>query len=261
MPFSFSSSFFNYLRRCLPALVGALMPATGGVMESQAQGSYEAQRNRMVEEIAALARDTRIETGRAALSARVMAAMAKVPRHEFVPASQFANAYANRPLPIGLGQTISQPYIVALMTDLMEVKPGDRVLEIGTGSGYQAAVLAALAGTVYTIEIVEPLGREAAERLNRLGYRNVVTRIGDGYQGWAGEAPFDSIMVTAAPREVPQPLIDQLKPGGRLVVPVGGQAAGQSLLLIEKQPDGTVTRRNVLAVRFVPLTDKAGKQQ
>ena len=230
-------------------------------MEAQAQDSYEPQRNRMVEEIAALARDTRFETGRAALSARVMAAMAKVPRHEFVPAAQVANAYANRPLPIGLGQTISQPYIVALMTDLMEVKPGDRVLEIGTGSGYQAAVLAALAGTVYTIEIVEPLGREAAERLKRLGYGNVVTRVGDGYQGWPGEAPFDSIMVTAAPREVPQPLIDQLKPGGRLVVPVGGQAAGQSLLLIEKQTDGTVTRRNVLAVRFVPLTDKSGKQQ
>jgi len=230
-------------------------------MESQAQDSYEAQRNRMVEEIAGLARDTRFETGRTALSARVMAAMANVPRHEFVPASQVANAYANRPLPIGLGQTISQPYIVALMTDLMEVKPGDRVLEIGTGSGYQAAVLAALAGTVYTIEIVEPLAREAGERLSRLGYRNVVTRIGDGYQGWPGEAPFDSIMVTAAPREVPQPLIDQLKPGGRLVVPVGGQIAGQSLLLIEKQANGTVTRRNVLAVRFVPLTDKSGKQQ
>jgi len=264
MPFSFSSSFSSsfsrYVRRCLPALVGALMPA-GGVMESHAQGSYEVQRNRMVEEIAALTRDTRFETGRAALSARVMAAMAKVPRHEFVPASQFANAYANRPLPIGLGQTISQPYIVALMTDLMEVKPGDRVLEIGTGSGYQAAVLAELARTVYTIEIVEPLAREARERLQRLGYRNVVAKTGDGYQGWREEAPFDSIMVTAAPRAVPQPLIDQLKPGGRLIVPVGGQAAGQSLLLIEKQSDGTVTRRTILAVRFVPLTDKSGRQQ
>ena len=230
-------------------------------MEAQAQDAYEPQRNRMVQEIAALARDTRSETGRAVLSERVMAAMAKVPRHEFVPVSQRADAYANRPQPIGHGQTISQPYIVALMTDLMEVKPGDRVLEIGTGCGYQAAVLAELAGTVYSVEIVEPLGREAAERLNRLGYRNVVTRVGDGYRGWAEHAPFDSIMVTAAPREVPQPLIDQLKPGGKLVVPVGGQAAGQSLLLIEKRPDGTVTRRNVLAVRFVPLTDKSGKQQ
>src|SRR6185503_5753346 len=145
--------------------------------------------------------------------------------------------------------------------DLMEVKPGDRVLEVGTGSGYQAAVLAALAGTVYTIEIVEPLGRESAERLNRLGYRNVVTRIGDGYQGWPGEAPFDSIMVTAAPREVPKPLIDQLKPGGRLVVPVGGQVAGQMLLVVEKRTDGSVVRRNVMGVRFVPLRDRAGQQQ
>jgi protein-L-isoaspartate(D-aspartate) O-methyltransferase len=228
-------------------------------MEGQAQDPYELQRSRMVGEIAALARDTGAETGRAALSARVMAAMAKVPRHEFVPAAQ--DAYANRPLPIGLGQIISQPYIVALMTDLMEVKSGDRVLEIGTGSGYQAAVLAELAGAVYSMELVEPLGREAAERLGRRGYRNVVTRVGDGFQGWPEHAPFDSIMVTAAPREVPPPLIEQLKPGGRLVVPVGGQAAGQSLLLIEKQPDGKVTRRNVLAVRFVPLTDKGGRQQ
>ncbi len=230
-------------------------------MQAQAQDAYEPQRRRMVEEIAALTRETRSETGRTALSERVMAAMAKVPRHEFVPDGERRNAYANRPLTIGLGQTISQPYIVALMTDLMEVKPGDRVLEIGTGSGYQAAVLAELAGMVYTVEIVEPLAREASERFKRLGYRNVVARTGDGYQGWAEHAPFDAIMVTAAPREIPQPLIDQLKPGGRLVVPVGGQASGQSLLLIEKQPDGKITRRNVLAVRFVPLTDKSGKQQ
>jgi protein-L-isoaspartate(D-aspartate) O-methyltransferase len=247
MPFSFSA----YARRALPALVGAL--AT--------EGFVEAQRARMVEEIAVLARDTGAETGRAALSPRVMAAMRKVPRHEFTPLAQCANAYANRPLPIGLGQTISQPYIVALMSDLMDISPGDRVLEIGTGSGYQAAVLGELAGSVYSVEIAEPLGREAAGRLERLGYRNVMTRIGDGFQGWVEYAPFDSIMVTAAPREVPQPLIDQLKPGGRLVVPVGGQAAGQSLLLIEKRLNGTVTRRNVLAVRFVPLTDKGGQQQ
>ena len=249
------------VRDCLAALIGALIPVTGGVVQAQGQDAYETQRRRMVEEIAALARDTRSETGRAALSGRVMAAMAKVPRHEFVPDGEKRNAYANRPLPIGSGQTISQPYIVALMTDLMEVKPGDRVLEIGTGSGYQAAVLSELAGTVYTVEIVEPLAREARERLTRLGYRNVLAKTGDGYQGWPAHAPFDSIMVTAAPRDVPQPLIDQLKPGGRLVVPVGGQAGGQSLLLIEKQPDGKITRRNVLAVRFVPLTDKSGRQQ
>ena len=243
----------------LVALASAVIPAAGGMIEAQAQDAYELQRRRMVEEIVALARESRAATGRATLSERVLAAMAKVPRHDLVPADQKAVAYANRPLPIGLGQTISQPFIVALMTDLMEVKPGDRVLEIGTGSGYQAAVLAELAGTVYTIEIVEPLAREAAGRLKQLGYRNVVAKSGDGYQGWPEHAPFDAIMVTAAPREVPQPLIEQLKPGGRLVVPVGGQATGQELLLIEKKPDGTVVRRNILAVRFVPLTDKSGK--
>jgi len=257
MPFSFS----GFARRCLLAVFGALASAAGGMMETQAQDAWEPQRRRMVEEIVALAREARAATGRTTLSERVLAAMAKVPRHELVPADQKAIAYANRPLPIGLGQTISQPFIVALMTDLMEVKPGDRVLEIGTGSGYQAAVLAELAATVYTIEIVEPLAREAAGRLNQLGYRNVVAKVGDGYQGWPEHAPFDAIMVTAAPREVPQPLIEQLKPGGRLVVPIGGQAAGQALLLIEKKTDGTVMRRNILAVSFVPLTDKSGKQQ
>jgi protein-L-isoaspartate(D-aspartate) O-methyltransferase len=247
---------------CALAVIGALMPASMDAgQQAQAQDGLEPQRKRMLDEIATIARDARHETGRASLSPRVMEAMAKVPRHEFVPPGERRNAYANRPLPIGMGQTISQPFIVALMTDLMDIKPGDKVLEIGTGSGYQAAVLAELAGTVYTVEIVEPLAREAEERLRRLGYRNVMTRIGDGYLGWAEEAQFDSVMVTAAPREVPQALIDQLKPGGRLVVPVGGQAAGQSLLLVEKQPDGRVTRRTILAVRFVPLTDKAGRQQ
>jgi len=253
--------FMRTLRNCVLALIGAATPAGAGTAQAQGQDAFELQRKRMVEEIAALTRETRVDTGRASLSERVMGAMAKVPRHEFVPALERRNAYANRPLPIGRGQTISQPFIVALMSDLMEVKPGDRVLEIGTGSGYQAALLAELAGTVYTIEIVEPLAREAAERLKRLGYRNVMTRTGDGYQGWPEHAPFDAIMVTAAPREVPQPLVDQLKPGGRLVVPVGGQAAGQSLLLIEKQPDGKISRRTILAVRFVPLTDKSGRQQ
>jgi protein-L-isoaspartate(D-aspartate) O-methyltransferase len=257
MPFS----FLRFARHCLLAVLGALAPAAGGVMDAQAQDAYEPQRRRMVEEIAAMARDARADTGRATLSERVLAAMAKVPRHELVPADHKSVAYANRPLPIGLGQTISQPFIVALMTDLMEVKPGDRVLEIGTGSGYQAAVLAELAGTVYTVEIVEPLARDAAERLKKLGYSNVVAKIGDGYRGWPEQAPYDAIMVTAAPREVPQPLIDQLKAGGRLVVPVGGQAAGQELLLLEKRADGTIARRKILAVRFVPLTDKAGKQQ
>ncbi|MBI4195137.1 MAG: protein-L-isoaspartate(D-aspartate) O-methyltransferase [Betaproteobacteria bacterium] len=215
----------------------------------------------MLDEIAQNTRATRLETGRAALGGRVMAAVGKVPRHRFVPAGMERSAYHDRPLPIGSGQTISQPFIVALMTDFMEIKPTDKVLEIGTGSGYQAAVLAELAATVYTIEIVDALGREAAERFRALGYRNIFAKIGDGYQGWPEHAPFDSIMVTAAPREVPQPLIDQLKPGGRLVIPLGAQSGAQTLYLIEKRPDGNVARRAVLAVRFVPLTDKSGRQQ
>jgi protein-L-isoaspartate(D-aspartate) O-methyltransferase len=249
------------LSHCLSRLLAAWTLVSGGGMTAEAQDAYLRERNRMLDEIATLTRETRNETGRAALSERVRAAIAKVPRHEFVPPDQKRNAYQNRPLPIGSGQTISQPFIVALMTEIMDVKTTDKVLEIGTGSGYQAAVLSQLAGTVYTVEIVEPLAREAAERLRNLGYRNVVTRIGDGYQGWVEHAPFDAIMVTAAPREVPQPLIDQLKPGGKLVVPVGGQSGDQMLLIIEKQPDGKTVRRNVMAVRFVPLTNKAGKQQ
>jgi len=231
------------------------------IMSAADARDFVAERARLVEEVGATYAATRVETGLAAMSPRVRAALGKVERHRLVPPEQSALAYRNHPLPIGHGQTISQPYIVALSADLIAPQPQHVVLEIGTGSGYQAALLAELAGTVYTIEIVEPLAREAAERLKRLGYRNVVTRTGDGYQGWPEHAPFDAVMVTAAPREVPQPLIDQLKPGGRLVVPVGGQAAGQSLLLIEKQPDGRISRRTILAVRFVPLTDKSGRQQ
>ena len=230
-------------------------------MIAEARDAFEIQRTRMLEDIAQLTRETRLETGRATLSGKTMAAMRKVPRHRFVLPGDERHAYDNRPLPIGHGQTISQPFIVALMTDLMDVKPSDRVLEIGTGCGYQAAVLAELAREVYTIEIVEPLGREAAQRLQALGYRNVVTKIGDGYQGWAEHAPFDAIMVTAAAREVPPPLIEQLKTGGRLVIPVGSQRGGQTLLLIEKRPDGKLTQREVLAVRFVPLINKTGRQQ
>ncbi|MEK6594275.1 MAG: protein-L-isoaspartate(D-aspartate) O-methyltransferase [Pseudomonadota bacterium] len=213
----------------------------------------------MVEEIARMARDARSETGRAVLGERTMAAMAKVPRHLFVASGQADSAYHNRPLAIGLGQTISQPFIVALMTDLMEIKPADRVLEIGTGSGYQAAVLAELAGTVYTIEIIEPLGREAAGRFKALGYRNIISRIGDGHRGWAEHAPFDAIMVTAATGDVPPALIEQLKPGGRLVIPIGSQPGVQTLYLIRKEADGKVTRQAVLAVRFVPLTGGPGR--
>ncbi|MBI4290824.1 MAG: protein-L-isoaspartate(D-aspartate) O-methyltransferase [Betaproteobacteria bacterium] len=208
----------------------------------------------MAREIAAMARMTAADTGRPVFAQRVMAAIANVPRHRFVSPEQGPNAYQNRPLPIGQGQTISQPYIVALMTDLVEPKPGQSVLEIGTGSGYQAAVLAELVGMVYTIEIVEPLGRRAADTLRSLGYGNIATRIGDGYNGWPEKAPFDSIVVTAAAPFIPQPLIEQLKPGGKLVIPVGEQSGVQRLMVIEKTADGTTTRRRTLPVRFVPLT-------
>ena len=206
-----------------------------------------------------MARETGAETGRARFSDAVMAAMGKVPRHRFVPPAQERFAYDNRPLPIGEGQTISQPYVVALMTDLLDLKPADRVLEVGTGSGYQAAVLAELGAKVYTIEIVEALGRRAARTLVDLGYRNVEIRTGDGYGGWPEAAPFDAIVVTAAPAAVPQPLIDQLKPGGKMVVPVGAPFEVQHLLLVQKQADGSTATRRTLPVRFVPLTRDRGK--
>lgn len=221
---------------------------------STAPARHSEQRARMVAEIAGMVRETGGATGRPRLSPAVMEAMATVPRHRFVPPHQAAAAYENRPLPIGEGQTISQPFIVALMTDLLEPKPGDTVLEIGTGSGYQAAVLAQLVAKVYTIEIVEPLGKQAMQVLEQLGYRNVAVRIGDGYNGWPEAAPFDSIIVTAAPADIPKPLIDQLKPGGRMVIPAGGSYGAQYLLLVEKQLDGTATTRRTLPVRFVPFT-------
>lgn len=188
------------------------------------------------------------------LNEAVLQAMMRVERHEFVPAASRSQAYRNHPLPIGYGQTISQPYIVALMTDLLELSADDTVLEIGTGSGYQAAVLAELVDRVYSIEIVEPLANQVKERLSRLGYENVTTRLGDGYYGWEEHAPFDAIIVTAAASHVPPPLIAQLKPGGRMVIPVGGQFMTQYLLLIGKDEDGEVTSRQITAVRFVPLT-------
>jgi protein-L-isoaspartate(D-aspartate) O-methyltransferase len=227
---------------------------------ADAQDGHGARRDRMVAEIAAMARATGAETGRPRFSDAVMAALGKVPRHRFVPSPQEFFAYENRPLPIGDGQTISQPYIVALMSDVLEPKPGDVVLEVGTGSGYQAAVLAELVAKVYTIEIVEPLGKRAQKLLRDLGYRNVEVRIGDGYHGWPEAAPFDAIIVTAAPAAIPKPLIDQLKPGGRLVIPVGGADDVQQLLLAQKLADGTVTTKRTLPVRFVPLTRERGEK-
>jgi protein-L-isoaspartate(D-aspartate) O-methyltransferase len=236
--------------------LAALILAATASQAISADDEYAAARRRMNEEITALARETAKETGRPAFDARVMAVLAAVPRQRFVPAGQVRNAYENRPLPIGHGQTISQPYIVALMTDLMNLKPDHVVLEIGTGSGYQAAILAELVRTVCTIEIVEALAREAAERLRALGYTNVQTRLGDGYFGWEECGPYDAIIVTAAASHVPPPLVRQLKPGGRMVIPVGAPFLAQQLLLIEKRDDGTVQTRQLLPVAFVPLTGR-----
>ncbi len=242
----------GHRRRWLAAAVLLVLAAPAAAQRDET--AYAAARARMVDDVARMARDTARETGRETLAPSVMAALGRVPRHRFVPPALAHRAYENSPLPIGQGQTISQPYIVALSTDLIEPKPGDVVLEVGTGSGYQAAVLAELVGTVCSIEIVEPLGREAERRLAASGYRNVVVRIGDGYAGWPERAPFDAIVVTAAAPHVPEPLVAQLKPGGRMVIPVDAGAFGQDLLLIRKHADGTLSRTVVLPVRFVPLT-------
>ncbi len=188
---------------------------------------------------------------------RVLAAMRTVPRHLFVPADLQDAAYADAPLPIGYGQTISQPYIVAFMTEALGLKPGDKVLEVGTGSGYQAAVLAEILSNVFTVEIIAPLAAQAAERLARLGYGTIGTKQADGYYGWKEEAPFDAIIVTAASGHVPPPLVAQLAPGGRIIIPVGGVYDVQTLVLVTKDPDGRLSIRELLPVRFVPLTGAA----
>ncbi len=192
--------------------------------------------------------------GRGVRDPAVLAAMESVPRECFVPEELAGRAFADGPLPIGDGQTISQPYIVALMTDLLEIEDDHVVLEVGTGSGYQAAVLAELAAQVYTIEIIESLGRSATARLERLGYDNIEVRIGDGYRGWPRHAPFDGIIVTAAADEIPPPLIEQLKPGGRLVAPVASGLMAEQLTLLTKTESGEIRTREILPVRFVPLT-------
>lgn len=236
------------------ALVAAMIPLLLATANAWSQRSYEAQRAALVTEIEENVRRTQRSTGRSELDPSVLRAIGTVARHEFVPAAYRSNAYENRPLPIGEGQTISQPYIVALMTDLAELDADSVVLEIGTGSGYQAAVLAEVAHQVFTIEIVEPLGRRAATTLERLGYTNISLRIGDGYRGWPEHAPFDAIIVTAAPEQIPQPLIDQLRTGGRLVVPVGPVDGIQSLRVLEKHAAGDISTTDVLPVRFVPFT-------
>ena len=218
--------------------------------------AFAEERQSLLATIAAETSETANWTGREQLSPRVMAAMAKVPRHLFVPSAEVAYAYANRPLTIGYGQTISQPYIVAVMSELLDLEPADKVLEIGTGCGYQTAVLAELAACVSSIEVVEALAAQAASRLRGLGYDNVSLRHGDGYAGWPEAAPFDAIIVTAAPEEIPGALIQQLKPQGRLVIPTGVARDTQMLLRCVKEDDGSLTREEKLPVAFVPMVPR-----
>jgi protein-L-isoaspartate(D-aspartate) O-methyltransferase len=206
--------------------------------------SFEAQRERMVREQIA---------SRGIRNPAVLNAMRSTPRHLFVPAGVRAEAYADHPIPIGYGQTISQPYIVAFMTEALDVRKKDRVLEIGTGSGYQAAILSTLASEVYTIEIVGQLAKSAAETLRQLGYKNVFVREGNGYEGWPQKAPFDRIILTAAPPEIPQTLVDQLKPGGKLLAPVPASPFEEQIVILNKAADGKITTRSLLPVRFVPM--------
>ena len=231
-----------------------MIHAATGSFPAYADDKNAAARQQLVKIIEEDVKQTSRELNKTELDPRVMNAMGQVPRHEFVPESERAYAYENRPLPIGHGQTISQPYVVAIMTDMLNLKPGSKVLELGTGSGYQAAILAELAGEVYTIEIVEALGLEAKQRLQKLGYKNVITKIGDGYYGWEEHAPFDAIIVTAAASHIPPPLIKQLNPGGRMVIPVGSRFMLQQLLIVDKQDDGKVASKQVMPVIFVPVT-------
>ena len=239
------NSLFPPLALCL-----ILLPAASLLFcpdRATAEDSFGPARQRMVYELA--------HCRQGITNAQVLAAMGKVPRHEFVPAHEQSQAYLNRPLPIGHSQPISEPYVVAFMTEKIQPRPTDRVLEIGTGSGYQAAVLAELTSEVYTIEIIKVLATRAAATLQRLGYTNVYTRVGDGYKGWPEAAPFDAIIVTCSPEKVPQPLIDQLTEGGRMIIPIG-PAHRQELVLLHKH-DGKLDRQAVLPIHFVPMTGEA----
>ena len=221
---------------------------------------FEMMRRLMIAEIVGETVFLTPRLGKSALNARVIEVMGKIPRHEFVPLELQPFAYVNAPLPVGCGKTISQPFIIALMTDLLEPQPGDVVLEIGAGVGYQAAILAELVKQVYSVEIIEELALNAERRLQRLGYRNVYVRVGNGYYGWPEHAPFDKIIVTAAPDLFPPPLIAQLKPGGRMVIPTGITET-QQLVLVEKAADGRLVTREILPVRFSELeagSDYAG---
>src|SRR6266496_1569940 len=243
-------AIFPLMRRFSQWLLVAMLAATACGQKPAPTANFGTKRQRMVQQ--------QLMT-RGITDARVLAAMAKVPREEFVPPESRAASYEDGPLQIGHGQTISQPYIVAFMTEQLRPKPSDRVLEIGTGSGYQAAILAELVAEVYTIEIVEPLAKNAEATLQRLNYKNVHVKAGDGYSGWPEYAPFDAITVTCAPDHVPQPLIDQLKEGGRMIIPVGS-FGDQELYLLEKK-NGQLERRAVLPVRFVPMAGEATERK
>jgi protein-L-isoaspartate(D-aspartate) O-methyltransferase len=238
------------MRKLSPWLVVAALAATGCHHKAVSTSEFAAERQKMVQEQL---------KSRGIHDDRVLAALAKVPREAFVPENMRAQSYADSPLPIGHDQTISQPFIVAYMTEQLRLQPTDRVLEIGTGSGYQAAVLAELAKDVYTIEIVEPLAKDASARLAQLGYNNAHAKIGDGFQGWPEVAPFDAIIVTCAPDKVPQPLTQQLKEGGRMIIPVGTGMMDQQLYLLEKK-DGELAQRAILPVRFVLMAGEAAKK-
>jgi len=238
-----------FVRRIWQWLILAAVVASGCGQKPTAPSDFAAERQRMIQQ--------QLMT-RGINDNRVLGTMAKVPREEFIPPDSRAASYEDGPLPIGYGQTISQPYIVAFMTEQLRLKPSDRVLEVGTGSGYQAAILAGLVAEVYTIEIIEPLAKNAEATLDRLGYKNVHVKLGDGYKGWPEHAPFDAIIVTAAPDHVPQPLVDQLKEGGRMIIPVG-QRFAQELYLLEKK-NARLQQSAVLPVRFVPMAGEAEKK-
>jgi len=229
------------------------------VRNKSLKDGIDVERERLLAEIAQDYRDTARYTGKAEMSAPVQRAILKVPREAFIPQETDGAAYANRPLPIGFGQTISQPYIVAIMTELLELTPESAVLEVGTGCGYQTAILAEIAKQVYSLEVIKELAEQAAARLQAMGYRNVEVKTGDGFSGWPEKAPFDAVIVTAAAAEMPAPLLDQLKPGGRMVIPIGEPFESQNLTLVTKDKSGRVTEKTVLPVAFVPLVRERAK--
>jgi protein-L-isoaspartate(D-aspartate) O-methyltransferase len=247
------SRFYKLSSTCCRVFLTGMLGLFGYISLAHSD-DYQEMRARLLTEISQDVMDTRSYIGKSTLDKRVMRTIGMVGRHRFVPANQQSRAYENRPLPIGYGQTISQPYIVALMTDLLELEADDVVLEIGTGSGYQAAILSRLVRQVYSIEIIPELAKSASARLHRLGFDNVEVQNTDGYNGWQGHAPYDAIIVTAAISHIPPPLVRQLKPGGVLIIPVGPVFQVQQLSLVKKDPGGELTTRQILPVRFVPFT-------